>query len=193
MVKNIYSGLSAWVYYSDLKFCCDFNVGGQLPMFCMSPQRYEKTWVQPMSVWWRLPLSLLIRALPKEMVYLYSQHSHPRNVSSQIANPKLCITVIQNENIWHFLLTLSHSAAKKIKFMGPNRTSNKQPKSSVMIRVMSYSSGLCSQDFLYYFFFKNVRESCPSTGWKWPLKGVFGKDETKMLPQGLDFCLCFFP
>lgn len=139
-----------------------------------------------------MPLSLLIRALPKEMVYLYSQHSHPRNASSQITSPKLCITVIQKENIWHFLLTSSHSAAKKVKFMGPNRTSNKQPKSSIMIRVMSHSSGLCSQDFQYYFFFKNVREGCAGTWWKWPLKGAFKRDESKMLSQGLDFCL-FFP
>lgn len=61
-----------------------------------------------------------------------------------------------------------------------------------MIRVMSYSSGLCSQEFLYYFFLENVRDGCASTGWKWPLKGVFEKDETKVLTQGLDFCL-FFP
>lgn len=116
--KNVYSGLSAWVYYSDLKFCCDFNVGGQLPRFCMSPQRYEKTWVQPMSVWWRLPLSLLIRALPKEMVYLYSRHCHPRNVSSQIANPKLCITVIWNENIWQFSANIESLCCQENKVHG---------------------------------------------------------------------------
>lgn len=58
---------------------------------------------------------LAIRAHPKEVVYLYSGHSHPRHASNRIADPKPCITVIRNENTRHFLLTWSHSAAKKVR------------------------------------------------------------------------------
>lgn len=50
MVKNVCSGQSAWIYYSDLEFCCDFNVGGQQPRLCMSPQRYQRSRAQPVSV-----------------------------------------------------------------------------------------------------------------------------------------------
>lgn len=89
---------------SGLKLYCNFTVGGLLPRLFMSPQGYLSI-ASLSSDGLCLSLDLLvIRAHPKEVLYLYSGHSHHMNVSNHIAGPKPCIMVIQNENILNFLL-----------------------------------------------------------------------------------------